>query len=349
MVLAIGTETSGGYRLLELAGAARKLVEEAMPVHPGEQVVITADTSSDERVVWATAQAVYAVGATPTIIWYETLPTPCQDPPPPVALALTAADVWIEFAVTYILYSDAHREAIASGCRYICLPGMDVDMMVRTIGQVNYPLLEKMAGALYELSHLAQEIHITSPAGTDLVVQPDPDAPPTFTQMGAGEGGGYSQMLAGQSWFEELADTFHGTLVFDGALWPPAELGLLTNPVSITINKGRVERIDGGSEARTFRRWLEGFGDPLMNLVDHACFGFNPGVTRLTGRILEDERLFGCMQFGIGRTRMGAPSHTDGIVTSPSVWADEVQLEDEGTYVHPRLVELCREMGVSGY
>ena len=44
-----------------------------------------------------------------------------------------------------------------------------------------------------------------------------------------------------------------------------------------------------------------------------------------------------------------APSHTDGIVTNPSVWADEVQLEDEGVYMHPRLVELCQQMGVSGY
>jgi len=349
MVLAVGTETRGEYHFLELAAAARKLVEEAMPVKPGEQVVVTADTSSDERVVRATAQAAYALGATPTIIWYETLPNPCQDPPPPVGRALSVADVWIEFAVAYTLYSNAHQEAIAAGCRYFCLPGMDVDMMVRTIGNVNYPLLEEMAGALYELSHQGKEIHITSPGGTDLVVRTDPQAPPAFTQMGAGEGGGYSQMLAGQSWFKELPDTFHGTLVFDGALWPPAELGLLRNPVRLTIDKGRIEAIDGGAEARTFQRWLEGFQDPSMYLVDHSCYGFNPGVTRLTGRILEDERLFGCMQFGIGRTRMGAPSHTDGIVIGPSVWADEVQMEDEGVYVHPRLVELCQQMGVPGY
>ena len=349
MALMMGTEPRGEYYLLELAAAARKLVGEAMPVEPGEQVVITADTSSDERVVRATAQAAYALGATPTVIWYETLPNPCLDPPPPVARALTSADVWIEFAVAYILYSNAQREAVAAGCRYFCLSGMDVGMMVRTIGKVNYPLLEEMAGALYELSHQAQEVHITSPAGTDLVVHPDPQAPPSFTQMDAGEGGGYSQMLAGQSWFQELPDTFHGTLIFDGTLWPPAELGLLRNPVSLTIDKGRIERIEGGAEAKTFQRWLDGFQDPSMYLVDHSCYGFNPGVTRLTGRILEDERLFGCMQFGIGRTRFGAPSHTDGIVTSPSVWADQVQLEDEGVYVHPRLVELCQQMGVSGY
>jgi leucyl aminopeptidase (aminopeptidase T) len=349
MELATGTETGREYRFLELAAAARKLVAEAMPLKPGEQVVITADTSSDERVVRATAQAAYALGATPTIIWYETLPHPCSDPPPPVARALTGAEVWIEFAVSYTLYSNAHQAAIAAGCRYFCLPGMDVDMMVRTIGTVNYSLLEEMAAALYELSHKAKEMRITSPAGTDLVVQTDPQAPPTFTQMGAGEGGGYSQMLAGQSWFEELADTFHGTLVFDGTIWPPADLNLLRNPVTLTVDHGRIDRIEGGAEAKIFQRWLEGFHDPSMYLVDHACYGFNPGVTRLTGRILEDERLFGCMQFGIGRARLGAPSHTDGIVTGPSVWADEVQLEDEGVYVHPRLVQLCRQMGVSGY
>jgi len=345
----MGTESRGEYRRLELAAAARKLLHEAMPVKPGEQVVITADTSSDERVVWATAQAAYALGATPSIMWYETLPNPCLSPPPPVARALKEADVWIEYSVAYTLYSDAHQDAVAAGCRYFCLSGMDVDMMVRTIGEVNYPVLERMASALYELSHEAREIRITSPAGTDLVVEPDPQAPSTFTQMGAGEGGGYSQMLAGQSWFEELADTFHGTLVFDGAIWPPAELGLLRHPVEITIDKGRIVGIEGGAEARTFERWLDAFDDPSMYLVDHACYGFNPGVRRLTGNILEDERLFGCMQFGIGRARLGAPSHTDGIVTSPSVWAGKVQLEGEGVYVHPRLVELCQQMEVSGY
>jgi leucyl aminopeptidase (aminopeptidase T) len=302
---------------LELAAAARKLVEVAMPVEASEHVVITADTGSDERVVWATVQAAYAKGATPSVIWYETLPNPCIDPPPPVALALTAADVWIDFAVAYTLYSGAQKKAVESGCRYFCLPGMDVDMMVRTIGQVNYPVLEEMACALYELSHQAKEIHITSPVGTDLVVEPDPQAPPELAQMGAREGGGYSQMLAGQSWFEELADTFHGTLVFDGAIWPPSELGLLANPVKLAINRGRVEAIEGGAEARTFQRWLDGFDDPLMYLVDHACYGFNPGVTRLTGNILEDERLWGCMESGIGRTRLGAASHTDSIVVNP--------------------------------
>jgi leucyl aminopeptidase (aminopeptidase T) len=83
--------------------------------------------------------------------------------------------------------------------------------------------------------------------------------------------------------------------------------------------------------------------------MDHACYGFNPGVVRSTGRILEDERIFGCMQFGIGATEFGSPAHTDGVVLNPSVWLDDIQIEQEGRYIHPELVELCHLMGMPGY
>ena len=83
--------------------------------------------------------------------------------------------------------------------------------------------------------------------------------------------------------------------------------------------------------------------------MDHSCYGFNPGVTRPTGRILEDERIFGCMQFGVGATELGSPAHTDGVVLNPSVWLDDQQIEEKGRYVHPDLVELCRQMGAPGY
>jgi hypothetical protein len=36
-------------------------------------------------------------------------------------------------------------------------------------------------------------------------------------------------------------------------------LGLLRNPVTLTIDKGCIGRIEGGAEAKRFKRWLEGF------------------------------------------------------------------------------------------
>lgn len=37
-----------------------------------------------------------------------------------------------------------------------------------------------------------------------------------------------------------------------------------------------------------------------MFRLAHYSIGFNPGVTKPTGRIVEDERLFGCIEMGIG-------------------------------------------------
>ena len=45
------------------------IVKELFKVKPGENFVITADSRSDERVVNATARAIYAAGAKPMVIW----------------------------------------------------------------------------------------------------------------------------------------------------------------------------------------------------------------------------------------------------------------------------------------
>jgi leucyl aminopeptidase (aminopeptidase T) len=222
-----------------------------------------------------------------------------------------------------------------------------VDMMVRTIGRVSYAALQEMATRLYQLSQAAESVRVTSPAGTNLSMKIDKAGDP-FWEPPPAEGG-YPQMLGGQSGFMAHRESFEGELVFDGALWPPTELGVLRTPVRLSIEGGYVKRIGGGSEATLFARWLEGFGHPEAYLMDHACYGFNPGVTRPSGRILEDERIFGCMQFGVGASEYESPAHTDGVVLNPSVWLDDVQIEEAGRYLHPELVALCRAMGAPGY
>jgi leucyl aminopeptidase (aminopeptidase T) len=156
-------------------------------------------------------------------------------------------------------------------------------------------------------------------------------------------------MLGGQSGFMAYRESYQGVLVFDGALWPPAELGLLRSPVKLKLENGYIREIDGGHEAAVLSRWLANANSPYAYLMEHACYGFNPGVTRPTGRILEDERVFGCMQFGLGATPLGSPVHADGVVLDASVWLDDVQIEESGRYVHPDLVAFCREMKVPGY
>jgi leucyl aminopeptidase (aminopeptidase T) len=207
--------------------------------------------------------------------------------------------------------------------------------------------MQDMAARLYQLSQAAETVRLTSPAGCDARMRIDKAGDPFWEATPAQ--GGFPQMLGGQSGFGLIRESFEGTLVFDGTLWPPAELGVLRTPVRLAVEGGHIQGIDGGADANLFARWLAGFAHPAATLVDHACYGFNPGVARPSGRILEDERIFGCMQFGIGATPLGSPVHTDGVVLNPSVWLDDVQIEAQGRYVHPELVKLCRAMGAPGY
>ena len=138
-------------------------------------------------------------------------------------------------------------------------------------------------------------------------------------------------------------------MVFDGAIYPPVEINVLNEPVRLEISKGRITEITGGREAKTFEKWLASWDHPGMYEIAHCTYGFNPGVTRCKGDIAHDERVFGCLEFGIGPKWADAPALTDGVILQPSVWADDVQLEEEGRYVHPELVELARGLGVAGY
>ena len=343
----LGTEPRGEYYSIETTFAAHKLVTEMRPIQVGQQVLITADTASDMRVVQATASAVYTVGGVPTIVVYHTLDEPMQEPPKPVSSAALSADVWINFAVAYQLYSPAYHKAIKNGCIYVELTGMDVDMLVRTVGRVSYPPMQKMASLLYEMSQDADYVRLTTTAGTDLKMKID-KAGDIFWEEPRAEGG-YPQMLGGQSGFMAFRDSYQGVLVIDGTLWPPSDLGILHTPIRLSVENGYIKKIEGGTEALFYERWLETFDHPEVYLMDHACYGFNPGVINPTGRILEDERIFGCMQFGIGATQYGSPAHSDGVVLNPSVWLDDMQIEEHGRYIHPSLMELCSQMGMQGY
>ena len=91
---------------------------------------------------------------------------------------------------------------------------------------------------------------------------------------------------------------------------------------------------------RLFARWQRSSSYEEALLFDHFCYGFNPGVKQPSGRILEDERVFGCVQIGICATVFGSPLHSDGVVLSPSVWLDDHQTQTDGEYVDPEIAAL---------
>ena len=350
----IGIEMTGQYLSFEVAQAALKLVKDVMLVKEGEDVVITADTSSDRRVVEAVANAAYMVGANPVIVYYPTSYKAFEEPVKPVAEAVSQADVWIELAYYCVMHSPCFQRAIKNGSRYTCLTGMDVVMLTNTIGKVDYDVLVEFGEYLTQLVQSSDEIIVRDNNGTNLTAYNRGRRVKHSGQKATKKG--VPVMLGGQVSWCPIEETINGTLVFDAALFPPAEIGLLSDNIKLTLTEGRVTNIEGGAQAEIFKNWLASFNDPNMYRLAHYSLGFNPGVTKATGRIVEDERIFGCIEFGFGSqgaSLMGAfwdaASHTDGVVSKPTVLLDGKALEENGIYKDSNAVEFCRALGVSGY
>ena len=339
----------------ELNGAALRLVRDMFKLKEGETFVITADTESDPRVVEATAAAAFAVGAKPMVVWTA---SPlgvgkAADPMLPVK-ALTAvlnkADAWVEYNNEWLLYSTPYEKAMKENkkLRHLCLVGMNVDMMVRVIARVDMKALGKFQDKLIEMTKAAKHVKMTTPAGGNIEFDNDPKRP-IICEVGYADTPG-SHMLGGQIGWSPIFKSINGTIAFDGSVVPP--IGLTKAPIRLHVKEGKIEKIEGGQDAQTFQAWLKSFNNPLMMRMAHVCYGVNPGA-KLTGNIVEDERVWGCTEWGIGYVGqmltggepIPAPSHTDGICLNTSVWLDGKKVFDKGRVVQPELARLAKKLG----
>ena len=344
------------YYEYELGKAAKILCEDLFKLKPGETFVITADTESEKRVIDATARAAFACDAKPMVI-YTASPLgvgQAADPMLPVeslTAALLKADAWAECNNEWLLYSTPYNIAIKENkkLRHMSLNGgMNVDLLVRNIGRVDFPNLEKFMTLIVDKTKAAKHMRVTTPAGTDVEFDNVPGRR-VAKEFGYAHTPG-SYMMPGQIGWAPEFESINGTIVFDGSLVPPG-IGVLKEPVRLTVKKGEVVKIEGGKEAIDFEKWLKSFNHPQMLKLAHVCYGFNPGA-RLTGNILEDERVWGATEWGLGNVgaiyvpgAISGPSHTDGICLNSSVWLDGVQLMDKGQILDPELKKLAEKLG----
>jgi len=345
---------SGMYEI-ELSKATEVLIRETCKLKEGETLVITADTESDMRLVTEVAKAAFAAGGKPMIVWTASPLGPGQMvdgflPSEAILGALLKADAWLEFNREYFLYSDTYEKAMQGNpkLRYLALPGTTTDVFIRLYGRVDQRLLRDFVELVAEKTKKAKHVRLTSELGQDIEFDNNPEWPVR------GETGYWDEpgttMLSGQIAWTPVLDSINGVLVFDASLVP--QIGVLSAPVKVYIEKGVITKVDGGRAGKEWEAFLKSFNHPQMMRPAHVCYGFHPGA-RISGQNGEDERVWGCTQWGFGAIGsflappdgVPAPSHTDGITLNTSVWLDGVQITDKGKVIDPELVELAKKLG----
>jgi leucyl aminopeptidase (aminopeptidase T) len=317
-----------------------------MKAKEGETVAITCDTESDWAFATELERAATTIGAKPILVRNKAPPHVGRAAEPFLPLksligAVANSDVWIELNGKWLLYSSVYEEAMKQRrTRYMCLVGMSRDMAVRCIGNVDVPSVLEFQKVLQRITKGVRSMHYTTPAGSDVTFENNPGRPVLVEGDVSGPG---EYMLLGQVDWAPIEETINGTIVYDGSVNPPDELGLLKEPVKLEVRNGRVERVHGSRSAGIYERWLRSLRDKNMYVPAHISYGCNPGA-KLTGNVLEDERIWGVLEWGLGNQsetfgarNTRAISHSDGITLKPTLEGDGQLIIRGGRYVHPDL------------
>jgi leucyl aminopeptidase (aminopeptidase T) len=168
----------------------------------------------------------------------------------------------------------------------------------------------------------ADEIRVTTPAGTDIVVEPG--TRPWHDDTGiVHDDGDFSNLPAGEVFV--APENANGTYVVDGTMRPHGVLDE-GKQLRFEVENGYVTEISDDEIRGQVEAAADEVGRDAYTLAELGI-GTNVGVTDLVGSVLLDEKAAGTVHIAIGDNAgiggdTDAPLHLDGIIREPTVVAD---------------------------
>jgi leucyl aminopeptidase (aminopeptidase T) len=308
-----------------LSAPAETAVRQCLGLEPGETFVVVTDEKRG-----TIGEALYAAGAAitddATLVRYPPGDQHGEEPPAPVAAALSAADAFLAPTTKSLSHTRARSDASEAGARGATLPGVTEEVFVTGLA-ADYDAIAAECETMLEQVADAGEVRVTSPEGTDITFEAgDRDWHPDTGIVH--EPGDFSNLPAGEVYVSP--ETANGTYVVDGTISPHA----LLDPgqsVEIVVEDGYVTDISDPGLRELVENAAEEAGENAYNLAELGI-GTNTAVTELVGSILLDEKAGGTVHVAIGDDAgiggdTEAPIHEDGIIRNPTVYADGVEVE----------------------
>ena len=313
---------------VSLEESVRNLVRTAARVRPGERVCICADTKT-MSIAMALMEAVADAGAEPIVVTMQPRKAHGNEPPAIVAAAMKAADVVIQ-PVTYAMtHTDATQEALRAGARVLVLRGVTEDIITHGAMLADYDQVDRITREVARLMTGAKRVRVRTPAGTDLTMSVDGRGAVALTGRVGGPGT-FAAMPDGEAAISPVEGTTEGTLVIDHTM---DNLGLLDQPIRMTVRRGQVVEITGGVSAQRLRELIASSDANATNIAEFAI-GTNDRA-RLIGSMTEDKKLRGSVHVAIGDSHVIGGTvvselHLDGLLLKPTVELDGARVVEDG-------------------
>ncbi len=326
MLLRIGREVVNAvFRNLPIMRGAWIAVGTCMNIKPGETVVVITDIKK-LKVAEAFAYASTAAGAKTTVSIMEPLKIGEKEPPKTVAEAMKAAEVVLMPTTRSLSHSDARKEASKLGARIASMPGITEAMMSVGGLTADYQEVAKLTNKVSAVLDKGKTVEISTPSGTRLTmsIEKRPSLRDTGLYHKAGDWG---NLPAGEACLAPVEGTTQGMLAIDC-------MGkTVGKPLRITVKDGWARKFEGPDAAR-FEDLLKSADENAYNIGELGV-GTNPKA-RLTGAVLEDEKVLGTVHIALGDNTSYVGGHTkskvhyDGILLSPTVRVDGRLIMENG-------------------
>ena len=249
-----------------------------------------------------------------------------EEPPGYIAELLKMSKVFLIPASKSMTHTQARKQAIERGARGATLPDVTEEMISRTMS-ADYNQIKRRTQKLARIMSGAKRVHITTPAGTDVEIVTE--GREYFLDTGIlTKPGTFSNLPAGEIYIAPLEGKSKGRVIFDASF---SGIGMLKEPITIEIEKGRAERIKG--DKGRLARMLDAPGKKGRNLAELGI-GTNDRAI-ITGNVLEDEKVMGTIHLAFGDNstfggKVKVDVHLDGMVLKPNVTADGREIMKNG-------------------
>ncbi len=310
----------------DLDRALRTVMERCLALRAGENVLVIGDPRSRE-LAEAMRDMAAQYGADAVLALMDERENDGTEPPPPIAAALTACDVYLAPTSRSLSHTRARKASNDLGSRGATLPGATADMIARVMS-VDFAAMKEKTLAVTELLSAAEEARVTCPRGSDLRF----DLRDRRGMADIGEmtrSGTFGNLPAGEGFVSPLGGS--GTLVASSL----APTGIADEPVTLHVADGHLVGGDGPA-GEAFLQRLRAAGEQGTNLAELGV-GTNDAAT-LTGNILEDEKILGTVHVAFGASMgiggvVSVPIHLDVVVLEPTLEVGGTQVLDAGRWV----------------
>ncbi len=319
-------------RLDEVIGPCMTLVKDQFGLKKDEVFLSVVMSDSDIEVAEIATACARSLGASASILRIVDSDLYNVEPDKAVAAALCNADAI--FAMCPIPKTQTIRKALDAGARVLSSSYLRREMLIRCMKADIESILHNCK-LFHEKLSKAEVFTMKSDYGTDFAVNIKGHRAYTMTGF-ARESGTADVIPPAQVGIAPVSGTGEGILVVDGCARPA---GVVSNHVTIRVEKGFIKEISGGPEAQLVRKYIEHFGEKqAFACPAHVGPGMNPAAV-LNDSLSEAERIEGHITVGIGQNHtivdgdIKGIGHTDVTLTNADVFLDSEQVIEKGKLV----------------